>query len=161
MEIANYRVLKLPTRTIGEWYVDGGFLCYVIEDIVRDRDADSDGDVDKNDVAAFKVYGQTAIPAGRYRLTLDHSPKYGPDTLTINDVPGFEGIRIHSGNDESHTEGCPLLGYRLGKDATIAFGTTKPAVEDFKAMVKAAIARGETVSLNVYNRFAEAEGAAA
>lgn len=156
MEVANYRVLKLPTRTIGEWHVDGGFLCYVIEDVVRDRDVDGDGDVDKNDVAAFKVYGHTAIPAGTYRITLETSPKYGPDTLTIHDVPGFEGIRIHSGNDESHTEGCPLLGYQLSQDATIRFGTTRPAVEDFKAMVKAAIARGESVSLTVHNRFPEA-----
>lgn len=156
VEVTNDRILLLPTRTIGQWKVDGGFLCYVIEDVVRDRDADADGDVDKNDVAAFKVYGQTAIPAGRYRITLEHSPKYGPDTLTINGVPGFDGIRIHSGNDESHTEGCPILGYQLSQDATIRFGTTKPAVEDFRAMVRAAIARGEEVWLDVRNSFPEA-----
>lgn len=160
MQVTNDRILLLPTRTIGHWKVDGVFLCYVLEDVVRDRDVDGDGDVDVADVAAFKVYGQTAIPAGRYRITVEHSPKFGPDTLTIHAVPGFDGIRIHSGNDESNTEGCPMLGYQLSQNATIRVGTTKPAVEDFKAMVQAAIARGEQVWLTVQNSFPASRPAA-
>ncbi len=43
-----------------------------------------------------KVKGQTRIPAGRYRLTLEDSPKFTPKSghkmITVNGVPGFEGI---------------------------------------------------------------------
>jgi hypothetical protein len=59
-----------------------------------------------------KVKGQTRIPAGRYRLTLEDSPKftpkYGHKLLTVCDVPGFEGIRVHRGNSPSDTMGCIL-----------------------------------------------------
>jgi hypothetical protein len=59
-----------------------------------------------------KVKGQTRIPAGRYRLTLEDSPKftpkYGHKMITVNGVPGFEGIRIHRGNSPADTMGCVL-----------------------------------------------------
>lgn len=59
-----------------------------------------------------KIKGQTRIPAGRYRLALEHSPKfsptYGHSLLTLLDVPDFTGIRIHRGNTPSDTAGCIL-----------------------------------------------------
>lgn len=59
-----------------------------------------------------KIKGHTRIPAGRYRLTLEDSPKfspkYGHKMLTVCDVPGFEGIRIHRGNSPADTMGCIL-----------------------------------------------------
>ena len=61
-------------------------------------------------IKARKVQGRTCIPAGFYRVTLEHSGKYGPDTPTISGVPGFRYIRIHAGNDEDDTEGCILAG---------------------------------------------------
>jgi hypothetical protein len=59
---------------------------------------------------AVKIKGQTRIPAGRYRLTLEDSPKftpkYGHKMLTVCDVPNFEGIRVHKGNTPADTMGC-------------------------------------------------------
>lgn len=59
-----------------------------------------------------KVAGKTRIPAGRYRLTLEDSPKftpkYGHKMLTVCNVPNFTGIRIHRGNSPADTEGCIL-----------------------------------------------------
>ena len=149
MELTLDRFKRRPTRTAGVLDVDARPVCYVVEDTVRDRDTDGDGDIDAKDVAAFKVQGETAIPAGRYEVTLETSPKYGPDTLTVNGVPGFTSIRMHPGNDEKDTEGCLILGYQLTPNLTIAYGTTKPAVADLKEKVKAAIARGEKVWLTV------------
>lgn len=145
MEIVSKCIQRRPSRTVSRVLVDGFKLCYAIEDVIRDRDTDGDGDVDAVDVAKFKVYGQTAIPAGRYRVTLEESPKYGPDTITINNVPGFEYIRAHTGNDETHTEGCQILGMALTPNGTILYGTTKPAVAAMKSRIKAAIDRGEEV----------------
>ena len=59
-----------------------------------------------------KVEGVTAIPAGRYRIVDTYSPKFKHNVLLLMDVPGFQGIRIHSGNDAEDTEGCLILGMR-------------------------------------------------
>jgi hypothetical protein len=96
------------------------------------------------------VRGATAIPAGEYRVTLEHSPRFGPDTLTICNVPGFTGVRIHGGNTHEHTEGCPLLGLRV-TDTTIVGGTSAPAVALVKARVRAALQAGQHVLLTINN----------
>lgn len=81
-------------RMFGELFVDGVWECVTLEDPVR----------------PVKIKGITAIPAGRYRISMEDSPHFGPDTLTINDVPGFSFVRVHSGNTEMDTEGCLLVG---------------------------------------------------
>lgn len=156
MDLALDRLVRRPTRSTGVLSVGGRPFCFVVEDPPRDRDVDGDGDIDAADVDGFKVYGQTAIPAGRYRVALEDSPKFGPDTLTILDVPGFAGIRMHSGNDETHSEGCPILGYELTGEGTIRYGTTRPAVADLKERVRVALEHGETVWITIRNRYPEA-----
>lgn len=146
-------------RTAGNLFIDGRYFCHTVEDVVRDIDVDQDGDIDVTDVVRFKVYGQTAIPAGRYRITLENSPKYGPDCLTVKDVPGFTGIRIHPGNTERDTEGCLVLGYAMAPDHTILYGTTRPAVDDLRAIIKRVIAQGESVWLTISNDAMKAEAA--
>lgn len=113
----------MEDRTIGQVYVDDEFFCFSLEDKVRKGE---------------KVYGETAIPEGRYRVTLEDSPRFGNDTITIHSVPNYSGIRIHSGNGPRDTLGCPLLGYKLTKDFRIAFGTTRPAVQDLKEKIRKA-----------------------
>lgn len=61
-------------------------------------------------IGRVKVPGKTCIPVGFYRLELVDSPKYGPDTLSLVDVPGFRYIRVHSGNSAEDTDGCILAG---------------------------------------------------
>lgn len=130
-------------RTFGELRAeDGHRLCYTLEDPVRE--------IPGQPVATWKVKGSTAIPAGRYRITLEDSPRFGPDTLTVHDVPGFTGVRIHAGNTERDTEGCPLLGMDV-TPAGIAPGTSRPAVALVKHLVQQAIRGGERVYLDVVN----------
>ena len=50
------------------------------------------------------------IPEGWYQLTLTYSPKFDRLLPLVNMVPGFEGIRIHAGNNFHHTAGCILVG---------------------------------------------------
>ena len=130
--------------TFGKLFSDGVFLCYTLEDQVREVPGQS--------VASWKVHGATAIPStppGKpYRITLAHSIKFGLDTITVCDVPGFTYIRMHGGNTTADTEGCPLLGLALS-DTGIAAGTSRPAVKLAQAAVQQALARGEAVWLEV------------
>lgn len=128
--------------TFGKLFADGQFLVYTLEDEVRE--------IEGQPVASWKIHGCTAIPAGEYRITLEQSARFGPNTLTVNSVPGFVGVRMHAGNTVADTEGCPLLG--LAVDARgIAPGTSRPAVKLIKQVVGAAIARGEVVLMDVVN----------
>ena len=87
------------TRTLGSLYQGDWFLGFTCED--KDRHMESGG---------AKVHGETAIPRGYYRLTVSMSKRFGRLMPEIKDVPQFEGVRIHGGNTEEDTEGCPLLG---------------------------------------------------
>ena len=123
----NLRLQRLPSgdsKTDGDLYVDDQHLCVTLEDAVRD----------------VKIKGQTAIPAGRYQITMENSPRFGPGTLTVNDVPGFTGVRIHAGNTEHDTEGCPLVGM-VRTDSGI--GRSKEALTLLKSTVAAGLIEGE------------------
>lgn len=141
MEITVFRVRFHETRTVGQLYIDGSLFCFTLEDKVRE--------VKGKPVEEWKVQDETAIPEGKYRVVLENSSKFGPDTITLRNVPGFTSIRIHAGNTEHHTEGCIILGYRLNDDGTIKFGTTRPAVRDLKEKIKKALQGGRKVHLTI------------
>jgi hypothetical protein len=147
MELALRRKQAINQKTISNVYVDDVYFCHALEDVVRELPGVR--------VAEWKVRGETAIPTGRYLITLEDSPSFGPNTLTINDVEGFTHIRMHAGNSEVDTDGCTLLGYKLNADGSIKVGTTKPAVADLKAIVNEAIESGDEVYITVENLFDE------
>ena len=73
MELKLKRIALRDTYTIGNLYVDNHYFCNTIEDVVRDLNKDGD----LNDAGEGKVYGKTAIPYGRYEITMKvQSPKY-------------------------------------------------------------------------------------
>ena len=91
-----------PNYTIGRLYNDDTYLCYVLEDKVREKD--------DQPVTLWKVRGETAIPRGTYKVIVDYSNHFQKDLPHILDVPGFDGVRIHTGNSDKDTEGCLLVG---------------------------------------------------
>lgn len=98
--------------TLSKVYIDNLYICDLLEDQVRE--------IDDMPVSYWKVHGETAIPHGTYQVTTEHSMRFGPDTLTLLDVPGFQYIRIHGGNNVNNTEGCLLPGTRNSKNTVAA-----------------------------------------
>ena len=93
----NLRVIREPSTaaaTLGILLIDGVFVCWTLEDVVRE----------------VKIPGETAIPAGRYAVRLSLSQRFQKLLPEILTVPGFTGIRIHAGNTQADTAGCLLVG---------------------------------------------------
>lgn len=128
--------------TIGKLYIDGAFICHTLEDEVRE--------IEGQPVSAWKIKGATAIPAGTYRVTLEDSMRFGLETLSLANVPGFLYIRMHAGNTSANTEGCVLLGMQA-TETTLVGGTSRPAVALVKSLVKAAIVRETVVMIEISN----------
>ena len=112
MELLLRRHIFTPKTTIGDLFVDGRFECYVLEDRYRPPPEP-------------KVFGETAIPNGRYEVRITRSPRFsamaGHDVflpLLVN-VPGYEGVRIHPGNKAEDTEGCLLPGRVVQPDRVL------------------------------------------
>ena len=66
-----------------------------------------------------KIYGETAIPAGTYKVILSYSNKFKRILPEILNVPHFLGIRIHKGNTEQDSAGCVILGENKVKGKVI------------------------------------------
>ena len=93
-------------NTLGEMFINNNHFCYTIED--RVRDINNDGDLD--DIGETKVYGETAIPKGEYKLILSISNRFKILMPEILNVKGFTGIRIHKGNSAIDSHGCIIIG---------------------------------------------------
>lgn len=113
------RYAEGPNTTASRLSENGVFLCYMLEDGIRQY--------------GVKVDGKTAIPTGRYRIGLTHnspmSMRYynrwpdswyaGLPTLEWDHPEGepmkpvFKNLRIHPGNKHTDSRGCPLTASEL------------------------------------------------
>ena len=106
MKLTLKRFHFADTYTIGKLFIEDKPFCDVLEDVVRDKNKDGD----LQDDGEAKVYGQTAIPFGTYKVILTESNRFKTILPLLVDVPEFEGIRIHAGNTSEDTHGCLLVG---------------------------------------------------
>jgi hypothetical protein len=105
MELKVMRVFKKDTYTIGNFFIDNVWLCNTLEDKVR---------IINND-CSMKIYGQTAIPEGKYNVEIVWWEKHQKFYPIIKNVPCFEGILIHAGSSIIDTDGCILIGFNKEK----------------------------------------------
>jgi hypothetical protein len=122
MEMQVTRQTFTDKSTIGELTIDGVHQCFTLEDKVRDQ----------------KVFGETAIPAGRYEVVINFSNHFKKMLPELVAVPNFEGVRIHSGNTDKDTEGCILVGKVKGTDA---ISESRDAFKDLFEKIQAAAAQ--------------------
>ena len=88
--------------TIGRLYLDDQFVGYTLEDKYRE--------VEGQPTSMWKVMSKTAIPKGTYNVSVTLSQRFKTYLPLLSDVPGFSGVRIHTGNSSADTEGCILVG---------------------------------------------------
>jgi hypothetical protein len=105
------------------------YHCYTLEDVVREEPG--------KPVAQWKVPGKTAIPAGNYKVVNTMSAHFGKILPRVVDVPWFDGILLHGGNDAEDTEGCILVGLHLGPGIN-SINTCAPAVSKIKDLISQA-----------------------
>lgn len=91
------------TETLGNLLANGKMFCYTLEDKVRKP-------------GEAKVFGETAIPAGRYEVIVDMSNRFKRLMPRLLNVPGFEGIRMHGGSTSVDSHGCVLVAYNQYKN---------------------------------------------
>lgn len=133
MRLTLRREVLAESCTHGSLLVDGVFEAFTLEDTVR---------------TGPKVHGQTAIPAGRYRVDITLSARFGKSLPLLRDVPGFTGIRIHAGNTAADTEGCVLVGASRAHDSVLS---SRLAMGHLQPLIAGALARKEEVWIDVHN----------
>lgn len=131
VEIKLIRDTLTKESTLGKLYIDGYYFANTLEDVVR--------------APGSKVAGKTAIPTGRYRVIWNKSNRFsrlaGRDVFMplLLDIPGFAGVRIHTGNRAADTEGCILVGYDRHADSISrsrdAIQALYPLIEKSKTLV--------------------------
>jgi hypothetical protein len=106
MDILLKRIAKKSTYTIGKLYINGKYVC----DTLEDKDRGLAQSMSEAEISKIKVYGETAIPAGKYEVIVSYSAKFKQYMPLLLNVKGFAGIRIHSGNTDKDSYGCILVG---------------------------------------------------
>lgn len=129
MKLLVQRIFRGASYTIGKLYVDGVYECDTIEDTVRALPPTCPN-TPRGIACACKekVYAETAIPAGTYKVTMEYSPKFKRTLPYLHNVPHFIGILIHSGNDQGHSSGCLIVGKNKVKGKVLESKATLDAL---------------------------------
>lgn len=128
------RIYKKDTYTIGVLMVDGEKFSDTLEDKVRDLKSEK------------KVYGETAIPAGKYKVVMSMSSKFKRVMPYLENVPQFTGIMIHPGNTIKDTLGCILVGENKKKGQLV---NSRKYSDELNKRINEAIERKEQVWIEV------------
>lgn len=127
------RVQREPSEngaTLGALYVNDRFVCWTLEDAIREPSLRPITEQLGPWVASWKVQGRTAIPAGRYPVVIEYSPRFNLKLPELKQVPGYSEVKFHAGNTAADTDGCILVG--CDRD-TATVGRSRAALADLLA----------------------------
>lgn len=138
MEVKVIRQEITKDSTFGQLYIDGKYMCETLEDLDRGK--------------APKIKHQTAIPVGTYNLVITMSPRFKRLMPLIENVPNFEGVRLHCGVNHTHTSGCLLVGMnRIDNSLT----ESRKAYDLVFPILKEAQDNGEKISITILRNYPE------
>lgn len=151
MEILLKRKVKTPEYTLGELFINSIKECDTLEDPDRAlRDS-----MTEDEIKRIKVYGNTAIPTGTYKVDMNTvsskfkdrswAKPYGGKLPRLQNVKGYEGVLIHVGNTSDDTLGCILVGE---KASNRIINSTACFMELMTELLKAK-ARGEEITIKI------------
>ena len=116
MELRLRRIARREKYTIGHLYIDGEYFC----DTIEDKDRGLQQEMPLAVIKSIKIPSETAIPMGKYRVTLKvKSPRFSNKATykfcdgylpRLINVPGYDGVLIHIGNTANQSAGCILVG---------------------------------------------------
>ena len=144
MDIDVIRYNSKSDFTDGLIFINGEFQVHTLEDEKR----------------SVKVFGETRIPNGKYKLGLrteggfhqKYLKKYGANfhkgMLWVKDVPNFDYILIHVGNTDKDTAGCLLVGMTNNADDVGFIGGSTDAYKKIYPEISNALLSGEDVWIN-------------
>lgn len=92
--------------TIGKLFVNNKPFC----DVLEDKDRGLHQGMSEALIKKIKIPKETCIPYGTYEVRITYSNAFHKRLPLLVAVPGYKGVRIHSGNHKDHTEGCLLVG---------------------------------------------------
>ena len=129
MKLTVLRETPKDTYTPGKLYIDGEYFSDTLEDF--DRNLTQNMSI--GEIQSKKIYGETAIPKGTYKITLDVvSPKFSQYPFYMEvcngklprliDVPGYEGVLIHVADGwkkDKLLQGCIGIGERQSDDSLL------------------------------------------
>lgn len=155
MKLLLTRAFFMEDRTIGRLFINGKYFCDTLED--PNKDLNKNGKFDNGET---KVYGETCIPFGKYKITIDVvSPKFSKkqfyaDTCNgklprLLDVPNFDGILIHNAEGPRGPkllEGCIGIGDITAKWYLV---NCKAVFRDLYRCLKEAKRNGEEIEIEI------------
>jgi hypothetical protein len=144
MHISLHRLQHDELGTIGHIKINGKPMVFSLEDAPREE----------------KIPGKTSIPKGTYNLKLRtdspmsrrYANKYDfhKGMLWLQDVPDYEWVYIHVGNDEDDTEGCILVGMTANLNTNEkVIGQSVNAYKKIYPQIADAILSGEEVLIEI------------
>ena len=143
MKLVLVRTFSEWDFTLGNLWIDGEPECFTLEDEGR----------------AKKVFGETRIPAGLYpikfrEIITEKTERYRDKYpwfkwhIQLQDVPNFEYVYIHVGNDDDDTDGCILVGKQQERGKIM---NSAVAFKDLYSKVSSALVNQEEVTIRIYD----------
>lgn len=149
MELELRRIARKETYTIGKLSIDGEDFC----DTVEDKDRGLSQEMPEHKIKEIKVYGQTAIPTGRYKVDMDTvslrfkerswAKPYDGKLPRLIGVPGFEGVLIHPLNTAQESSGC------IGPGINSIVGRVMNSTATFHSLMKRLLAAKDDIYISI------------
>ena len=142
MELRLERKYRNNNYCIDKLYINGKYF----SDVLEDPDRGLTDTMSLEEIKKIKIKGNTCIPYGTYNITITYSPRFKKNLPLLNNVKGFDGIRIHSGNKPQDTEGCLLPGFNKVKGQVI---DSKVTTNKLIAQIQQALNKKEKVTITI------------